>query len=903
MDTSTGRGTTDAFDALLSKKAPTTDDFRTMFVLADKVAQTDAEEARRRLEAVATAAEANHHLAALCLAHQRLSELLRDHGDHNASLAHAGQVLRYAREGGGERFVASHHFLVGRVHECRGEYGLARDCYERCLNTYRKLNNAAGERASLNHLVGVSLLQGRPEAALELCHQCLELCDGSVSDEEKATYYVNEGQALRALGRWEDAVESFYRALAIAEHDGGRGTSVWGNVMDCVGELFLMRGKTVRAIETLEQVIEAAENSESLRTGILTYVLAHVGEAYLRNEETASAEKSFRSGLELADRLQDPMARTLLLKRQAELALAQEDLAEADSKSAEAVKTAENLGLGIELGEVWRVRALALAAQGDTQGANDGFERAVHALKERPASYDYALARFHFGRFLLRQGESERAVGLLRDAASAFRALSVVPESEEIVRLLVSVQPAAERQLALLRAVTELNLMGLEPVELTKQVLAMLCDGMGFESGAVLSGGRVLARFGTPDLDQVFSAGTPDGWVSVSIGTRDVPLGRILLGDCQGEIPGWCRVAVEAVAGVLAPVLQRLARTGKPASPVPDELEGLRFSGVAGRSPLMLNVLRTVRQVAGTGVPVLIRGESGTGKELVARALHDSGPRSSKPFCAINCAAIPETLLESELLGVEKGVATGVAARKGKLELSDGGTVFLDEIGDMSPALQSKLLRVIQERQFERVGGRTAVKVDVRLVAATNRDITELMAEGRFRNDLYYRLNTVELVLPPLRERKEDIPALVDHFVSRSNTEFDRKVKGVQPDVIDTLTGYTWPGNIRELQHVIERAVVLAAGECIERRDLPPAVAAVEPEAVSKQGLRELRDQAKEAAAAGVERGVLLGHLEASDWNVTRAAKAAGYSRAQFYRLMDKHGVERRRHRETKQDN
>ncbi|UCG44145.1 MAG: sigma 54-interacting transcriptional regulator [candidate division WOR-3 bacterium] len=899
MDKCTDRGTTDAFDALLSKKAQTTEDFMVMFELAADVARTDAAEARRRLEAVAGAAEANRHVAALCLAHQRLAELLRDHGDHQASLAHAELVLRYAREGGEERFVASHHFLVGRVQECRGEYGMARDCYEHCLDIYRKLNMATGVRASLNQLVGVSLLQGRPEAALALCRQCLELCDGSVTDKNKATYYLNEGQVLRALGRWEDAVASFYRALTIVERDGGSKTTVWGNVLDCIGELFLMRGKTVRAIETFEQVIEAAENSESLRTGILTDVLAHVGEAYLRKGDLAGAEKALVSGIELADQLADKRSRILLLRRQAELALAKGDLEDGEAKASEAVETAEKLGLGIELCDVWRVRALVFAAQGDTHAANDGFERAVNALQARPASYDYALARFHYGRFLLDRGKRDAAIELLEAAAASFSALSIVPESEEIGRLLMNVQPAAGRQLALLRALTELNLMELEPIELTKQALGMLCNGMEFESGAVLADDTVLARFGPPGPDQVSGPDTPAGWVSVSIGTRDAPLGRILLGDCREEVPEWSRLAAEAAAGMLAPVLQRLAAAAEGVAAVPGELAGLRFPGVAGQSPLMLDVLRTVRRVAGTGMPVLIRGESGTGKELVARALHDSGPRSRRPFCAINCAAIPEALLEAELFGVEKGVATGVAARKGKLELSDGGTVFLDEIGDMSPGLQAKLLRVIQEQQFERVGGRAPVEIDVRVVAATNRDIAELLAEGRFRKDLYYRLNAVELVLPPLRERREDIPVLVDHFMARSNQEFDRKVKTVRPEVMGILASYSWPGNIRELQHVIERAVVLADRACIERQHLPPAVAAIEPKMIPRHGLRGRRDLAKETAVIRVERGALLECLEAAQWNVAKAAKAAGYSRAQFYRLMKKHGINRRKSRMT----
>jgi transcriptional regulator with PAS, ATPase and Fis domain len=292
---------------------------------------------------------------------------------------------------------------------------------------------------------------------------------------------------------------------------------------------------------------------------------------------------------------------------------------------------------------------------------------------------------------------------------------------------------------------------------------------------------------------------------------------------------------------------------------------------------------------------VLIRGESGTGKELVARALHESGPRVSHRFVAINCAALPENLLEAEFFGVEKGAATGVAARKGRFETADNGTVFLDEIGDMSPALQAKLLRVLQEKCFERVGGREMITVDVRVVAATNQNLGDLMLRGLFRKDLYYRLNTVELELPPLRERKEDIAELVRHFIARSNHEFGRSVADAGPEVMARFRAHPWPGNIRELQHAVERAVLLTRGSVLQVADLPPEFQVTLESAAPTTGLRAAKRDAQAKAGAEVERTRVQECLDQACWNVSEAAKLAGYSRAQFYRLITKHGITRPR--------
>ena len=269
-----------------------------------------------------------------------------------------------------------------------------------------------------------------------------------------------------------------------------------------------------------------------------------------------------------------------------------------------------------------------------------------------------------------------------------------------------------------------------------------------------------------------------------------------------------------------------------------------RMDNIVAGSPLMQEVLATVARVATTRSTVLICGESGVGKDLVARAIHQNSPRRDGPFLKINCSAIPENLLESELFGYEKGAFTGATASKpGKFELADRGTIFLDEIGDVIPSVQVKLLRVLQEREFERLGGTKTIKVDVRVVAATNQDLRAALEQGTFREDLYYRLNVVPVNIPALRERKEDIPALVNHFLAHFAKESGKAIRGITPAALRLLEAYHWPGNVRELENVIERAIVLATGDVIDVTDLrlepPPSRAEAAPGDVAQPFLPE----------------------------------------------------------------
>jgi DNA-binding NtrC family response regulator len=293
----------------------------------------------------------------------------------------------------------------------------------------------------------------------------------------------------------------------------------------------------------------------------------------------------------------------------------------------------------------------------------------------------------------------------------------------------------------------------------------------------------------------------------------------------------------------------------------------------------MQEVYKTIGRIAGTDVTVLLRGESGTGKEVVARAIHHYSRRAGKPFVAVSCAAIPATLLESELFGHERGAFTDAHQRRlGRFELAHGGTIYLDEVGDLGPELQPKLLRVLQERRLERIGGGEAIPVDVRVVAATNRDLETLIRDGRFREDLYYRLNVVTLALPPLRERIEDIPFLVDHFLGKYGAELGERA--VATDALERLMGYGWPGNVRELENVIESAIALAPGPRLRVADLPRARRGAEAAPLSADVPLSLE---------AYERCALERALAESGGDAAEAARRLGIGRSTFYRKLGRH--------------
>jgi len=310
------------------------------------------------------------------------------------------------------------------------------------------------------------------------------------------------------------------------------------------------------------------------------------------------------------------------------------------------------------------------------------------------------------------------------------------------------------------------------------------------------------------------------------------------------------------------------------------------FKNIIGNSKTFQKVIQIVKQVAPTDASVLITGESGTGKEVIANSIHANSKRSKNQYIKVHCAALPETLLESELFGHEKGAFTGAIARKrGRFELADGGTIFLDEIGEVSPTVQIKLLRVLQEQEFERVGGEETIKVNIRIITATNRNLKKLVEEGKFREDLYYRLNIININIPPLRERKEDIPLFCDYFIQYYAKKHNRNIKGIHSKALKHLESYSWPGNVRELQNLIENLVVLSQSEWITEDMLP--------ENITGSSNHKYFSVEVGLTMAEIEKRAILSTLEYTGWNKSQAAKILNIGRKTLLRKLDEYGIKR----------
>jgi two-component system response regulator HydG len=323
-----------------------------------------------------------------------------------------------------------------------------------------------------------------------------------------------------------------------------------------------------------------------------------------------------------------------------------------------------------------------------------------------------------------------------------------------------------------------------------------------------------------------------------------------------------------------------------------DAAAAYSFDHMVGQSEAMQRIFKLVRKVASADSTVYVYGESGTGKELIARALHEAGPRSKGSFIKINCGALAESILESELFGHEKGAFTGAIKRRlGRFELADGGTLFLDEIGDVSPAIQLKLLRVLQEREFERVGGTETVKVDVRVVSATNKDLKKEVEAGRFREDLFYRLHIIPITLPPLRERREDIPLLAKHFLEKLAKRTRAQARDIAPDAMQALCAHAWPGNVRELENVIEQVLVFAEGDLITLADLPAPMSerAVGEQLAVPQDGRPLNDVLEE-----LERQLIVRAFVKAEGVKTETARLLGIKTSALYYKLEKYGVDER---------
>lgn len=425
------------------------------------------------------------------------------------------------------------------------------------------------------------------------------------------------------------------------------------------------------------------------------------------------------------------------------------------------------------------------------------------------------------------------------------------------------------------------------------KLLSMRLGAAGYKVTAVASAEEALSQLAVARPQLVVSdvrlPGRDGLQLFDDIRARHPALPVILL-TAHGTIPDAVAATARGVFTYLTKpfdgkeLLEKIAQALSLAAPAPVADGGgdnAWRQAIVSRSACMEELLAEAKMVAASDASVLICGESGSGKELLAQAIHQASPRAAKPFVAVNCSAIPEALLESELFGHVKGSFTGaVSNHQGLFQAADGGTLFLDEIGDMPPALQVKLLRVLQERSVRPVGASQSVPVDVRILSATHRDLDAAMAEGQFREDLYYRLNVVSLHLPPLNDRREDIPLLANHFLARLNRKYDKPLNGFAPDALKALASAMWPGNVRQLHNVVEQVCALATTPLIPLALVQRALRVPSVEVLSLAQARER-----------FERDYLVGLLKLTDGNVADCARLADRNRTEFYRLLQKHGL------------
>jgi len=703
-------GTTDVPDKLqalrdrIASASTPAERVEATMALAEVIWPRDPVTVRPLLEQVVAEADAAGRVSDKVRAAFLLGELLRRAGDLDGAARFVEMMFKVADATGDHRARAYGLNLCGCIHGDRGELQSSLECFEQYLEIARQIGSGPGERSALNQLACVHAARGDLDKALEYYRQCLDANTKAGDAHDRATSYHNIGWTLAAMGRWAEATENFYRAIALCEEHGF--SDPLAAARNALGELSLKRSEYDAAALMFRAVIES-ERQHRRAGGVYREALTNLGWTHFRKGDMARAEDVLTEAARLCEAAKDRRVLATACCLRAEVALARGWLDAACDLVAEAEHCATDLNLAREQGEALRVQALLSAARGDPAKALGLFSRSETVLEPLGDAYELALARLQHGRELLEVNQPEEARPKIETAAQTFRRLAVVAEAEEATRLLYRLEMSTDRNAALLQGLLGITALDLMPGQFVEKALSMLCDNLRFEQGVVFVGGRPVALRGNSSLPELTGRETlaqTDLAMILPVKLEGREVGLVSL---QRGVPLTTRVnseVLEVVSHTLAPALATLGELRAVEADSTLQIPGLRFRGVVGQNRDVRDVLGLVARVAAAPVPVLIRGESGSGKELIARALHESGPRADHPFVTVNCAAVPEGLLEAEFFGVEAGAATGVAARPGKFEQAGKGTIFLDEVGDMSPALQAKLLRAIEGKTVTRVG-------------------------------------------------------------------------------------------------------------------------------------------------------------------------------------------------------
>ncbi len=773
--------------------------------------------------------------------------------------------------------IAANNLAV--IEQDFGHYAQASPLHRRSLELKREMGDRAGEAASLGNLGDVAWATGDWTEADRLYVEALAILEKAESKATQGIVLNHRARLLLHLGESEEAERDAAAARAIGAEIGSREIEAEALGVAVLAALEDRDPSTARRLQDEAEELARSMRSretEALVRRIRAEVLAAEGrpdEAEPVFDEAARAFKRLRRAHDLAwvdlargrawaragrgDRCIEPFAR-------AEQAL--EELGSAAHVLAPLRAALETLdrthpGDGRELGEMGMRLALRLGDEDEARSFRSALERIAQVGSRRDDSGHRLRALSDVaGRLLRRPDPKEfaaRLLQLLLDEVRGDRGVLLLrPPREETFDVIAT--PGFEDP-GRTDAVRE--------AERAASTGELLRDFRGGDRSSPRS--RLVVPFGEDTVDGIRGVVN----LETSPGTRgfDEDDGRFVLAACQ-------MLALHLAGGAgLGGERARIAvkRRERPAA----------FDDVVGDSKRMVEVFETARKVAPGNATILILGESGTGKELLARAIHRMSPRREKAFVAVNCPSIPRDLLESELFGYEKGAFTGAdQAKEGRLELADGGTLFLDELGDLPFAAQAKLLRVLQERTFERLGGLETLRVDVRILAATSVDLAQAVAERRFREDLYYRLNVVPVVMPSLRDRPEDVPALVEHFLARYAIA-DRPVRYVTPEALRLLTAYPWPGNVRELENAIQYAVNLMEGDTLRPGDLPRPVR-------SFGGSGERSGGSLQSEMDRLERDLIVQALEEAQWNRSEAARRLGTTESKIRQRMKKHGIQ-----------
>ncbi len=848
-----------------------------------------------------------------------LCDIFYQEGKIEDSIELAKKLLKFSKIYENKYLEALANTFIGLCFEQKGEIEHAINHFEKSNDFLLEIGNSGSLLSSnYNNLGNAFWDKGDLEKALEYHQKSLAMkeklrddtikspdsneIDPIVISQKISISQNNLGLLYEDMGDLEKAIEFFYRSLVEKEKSNER-----AGIPTCynnIGEIYLKRGRLEKAIQLFEQAIKTAEDVKAMPKK--AEACGNLGNAHFLSGDYIRAMNYYVEDMNLSSEIDDKFELSEVYWRMGELLLATKEEKEAFDFIKKSVGLSSEIGAKKNEASAQRILGKYYAQQKDLANASNAFEQGIEILKEMGRCFELGKLYFDYGNFLVETGARDNALRYFREAATIFRKLEIVPESEAIERLLFQLELEKDRRLALIKSLSSLTSYLLPVSELAPKCLNLLQDAMVFDAGAFYSFETkpyVLGNITKEEAMKICRRGETE-FTNLSV---NLPLR--LAGQEVGVLHlKWKTTPsfnldpalFESIGNILSLALEHSrSRIGLKPTPIKEVIAKpiYRFEGLVGNGPKMLRIYDTILKVAPTKACVLIRGESGTGKEIIAKTIHNQSPRASKPFVTINCAAIPENLLESELFGVEKGTATGVTERKGKFEWAHTGTIFLDEIGDMSLSLQAKLLRVLQEKEFERLGGRKTIEVDVRIIAATNKDLEREIAKGHFREDLFYRLNVISIHLPPLRERKEDIPQLVNHFIKKFNVEMDRSIIGANQEAMEMILNYSWPGNVRELENAIERAVILVKQDTITLDDLPPVLTKSifeEPKhLLTATDLKEAKENLPEDAKASLEKNFILQLLDRHNWNVTRAVKASGISRSKFYRLLEKYQIKR----------